>query len=420
MRFADILPSWFIANILNDTAVNPLYGYRYPHLLKATSTTYYVPNTTGTNRSVERYAVQYYSFRGGSQLKATFATSSTGVVVKAVEIGSVSKRVVNVPVNAEFSEPAFGTTYPQIYFVVMNTDGNNSATYSYSTSGVGGIATTTLSYANSGLYYISLPDPFSNQKYAVRFTPTSSGQLFAVDVAIKDGSDAIKGNGNLLVSAYQNKPGSVAGIPDTIQIGTSVSIPFSQLIYGWNSISMQSANISVIQDTDFQVVVEVQGAVGDTLQLLLDDGLSMINRTSSYRYGSNGLGWYNRADPDYGGGKSPSYENLLLKATIASGTTDTVAPDTTSSIVHYFALEQNYPNPFNIKTIIRYRISSNALVTLRLYDILGREIMTLVNERQEGGIKTIPFDGSNLPSGVYFYRIVAGNYSATKKMVVIK
>jgi hypothetical protein len=418
-RFTDVLPNWFIANILNDTTVNSLYGYRYPHLPKAVSTEYFVPNTSGTNRSVERYAAQYYSFLGGSQLKATFTSGSSGVIVKAVEIGSGSKRVVNVPVNTEFSEPTFGTTYTQIHFAVMNTDGGNTATYSYSTSGSGGVATTTLSYAGSGMYYIALPHPLSNEKYAVRFTPDSSGQLFAVNVEINDGSDAIRGDGNLVVSAYQNKPGSVGGIPDTIQIGTSVSIPFSQLSNGWNTVYMQSAQASVQQGTDFHIVVEVQGA-DDTLQLLLDSGASPTNRTSSYRYGLNGLGWYNRADPNYGAGKTSSFENLLLKAIIASGTTDTIAPDTSSIIPLTFSLEQNYPNPFNAITQIRYRVASSTFVSLILYDILGREVMTLVNKYEDGGIKTVPCNATHLPSGIYLYRIRAGNYSVTKKMVLIK
>ncbi len=318
LRFNTLIPNWFIANILNDTSVNPLYGYRYPHLPKATSTTYYVPNISDTNLSVERYGVQYYSFLGGLQLKATFASTSTRLVVKAIEVDSNGNRIVDVPTNTEFSEPSFGTTYTQIHFVVMNMDGNNSAPYSYKTSGSDGVSATTLSYASSPQYYIVLPSV--NQKFAVRFTPTASGQLNSVAVALNGGSDAIQGNGNLLVSAFQNTQGSTAGVPGA-QIGTNVSIPFDRLTNGWNTINMRSANALVSQGTDFHVVVAVAGNLGDTLQFLLDNGTtSPSTRTSSYRNGA----WYNRADLNY----ANDLKNLLLTATIISETTDTIAHDT--------------------------------------------------------------------------------------------
>lgn len=92
----------------------------------------------------------------------------------------------------------------------------------------------------------------------------------------------------------------------------------------------------------------------------------------------------------------------------------------TDDIPNNFALMQNYPNPFNPSTAISYQLPANSVVTLRVYDVLGKEIRTLVNERQNAGTYTIRFDGSGLPSGVYFYRLQAGNYSATKKLLFMK
>jgi hypothetical protein len=83
-------------------------------------------------------------------------------------------------------------------------------------------------------------------------------------------------------------------------------------------------------------------------------------------------------------------------------------------------LQQNYPNPFNPNTNIRYQIANNIFVVLRVYDILGKEIATLVNEKLSAGTYEVKFDGTNLPSGVYYYKIEAGKYSATKKMLLIK
>jgi hypothetical protein len=85
-----------------------------------------------------------------------------------------------------------------------------------------------------------------------------------------------------------------------------------------------------------------------------------------------------------------------------------------------FSLSQNYPNPFNPSTTIKYTLPSATQVKLSVYDILGREVSVLVNDRRDAGVYEIKFDGSNLASGVYFYRLQAGDYVASKKMLVLK
>ncbi len=85
-----------------------------------------------------------------------------------------------------------------------------------------------------------------------------------------------------------------------------------------------------------------------------------------------------------------------------------------------FELEQNYPNPFNPTTAISYQLSAVSHVTLKVYDVLGREVATLVNEKQNAGVYKIAFDGSKYSSGVYFYRIRANQFIATRKFVLMK
>jgi hypothetical protein len=85
-----------------------------------------------------------------------------------------------------------------------------------------------------------------------------------------------------------------------------------------------------------------------------------------------------------------------------------------------FNLYQNYPNPFNPKTTIHFSIPKRSFVTLRVYDLLGREIALLVNEERSAGEYKTVFDGKNLSSGVYFYRLLAGEFSQTKKFILQK
>ncbi len=85
-----------------------------------------------------------------------------------------------------------------------------------------------------------------------------------------------------------------------------------------------------------------------------------------------------------------------------------------------FHLHQNYPNPFNPTTTIGYELSANCFVSLKVYDMLGREVKTLVNEVEKAGGYEVTFDASGLPSGVYFYRLTAGTFVSAKKMLLIK
>lgn len=85
-----------------------------------------------------------------------------------------------------------------------------------------------------------------------------------------------------------------------------------------------------------------------------------------------------------------------------------------------FKLEQNYPNPFNPATVIRYQLAVSSVIVLKVYDFLGKEVATLVNEKQNAGTFEVDFDGSNFPSGIYFYRLSTGDFSDTKRMILLK
>jgi photosystem II stability/assembly factor-like uncharacterized protein len=85
-----------------------------------------------------------------------------------------------------------------------------------------------------------------------------------------------------------------------------------------------------------------------------------------------------------------------------------------------FSLIQNYPNPFNPSTNIKYQISNNSFVTLKVYDIRGKEIATLVNEKKSSGYYESEFKAENIPSGVYFYTLRTDDFTDTKKMILIK
>ncbi|HLP18063.1 MAG TPA: FG-GAP-like repeat-containing protein [Bacteroidota bacterium] len=104
--------------------------------------------------------------------------------------------------------------------------------------------------------------------------------------------------------------------------------------------------------------------------------------------------------------------------TFSLGTTGVEADK--NVIPDHFALEQNFPNPFNPSTQIRFSIAAASSVQLKVYDILGREVATLVHETLRPGVYTVPWNASSLPSGIYIYRLNAGNFVSTKKLSLQK
>ena len=108
----------------------------------------------------------------------------------------------------------------------------------------------------------------------------------------------------------------------------------------------------------------------------------------------------------------------------------TVVDPSSNNLPNGFGLGQNYPNPFNPSTTINFSIPSSSFVTLMIYDVLGNEVATLVNEEKPKGSFEVKFSTSggsssgsevfNLPSGIYFYRLQAGSFVETKKMILLK
>jgi len=133
----------------------------------------------------------------------------------------------------------------------------------------------------------------------------------------------------------------------------------------------------------------------------------------------------------------PNWDNLnqsFLKILIDSGNDGTIddslflVNQLTSFDDHYtpgvnptsYNLAQNYPNPFNPITNIQYQVSSNTQVSLKVYDVLGNEVATLVNEEQPAGSYKVNFDATGLSSGIYFYKLQAGSFIETKKMILLR
>ncbi|MDP2209853.1 MAG: T9SS type A sorting domain-containing protein [Bacteroidota bacterium] len=277
--------------------------------------------------------------------------------------------------------------------------------------------TNILEYHGTPTYIIELPSEFEDIAYAVRFTPGADAKLKRTEFLINGGTNGIKGNGTLKVTVHNDTTGSLGGIPGT-QIGSAINIPFSSLTKGvFNTVDLSPLNITIPKDVNFHVVFQVIGVAGDTLQFIADGGANPTNRSSSLFDAGSGLQWYNFLDAkNFGSG-----ENLVIRTVVDLLTS---AREEETLLQDNYALMQNYPNPFNPVTRINYALPDAGYVTFKVYDVLGREVATLVNEFKEAGYYSVDFDASStsggLSSGIYFYKLNAGSYTSVKKMILAR
>ncbi len=123
---------------------------------------------------------------------------------------------------------------------------------------------------------------------------------------------------------------------------------------------------------------------------------------------------------DYAIVSGTSLADLLVNAQAAIDYGLLVPVEDATSTTFDFLLLHNYPNPFNPTTTIKYKLPASSKVTLKIYDVLGNEVATLLNEEKEAGTYEFILNASNYPSGVYFYRLNAGSFVETKKMVLLR
>lgn len=410
VSFNSLFMDWLIANELNDTTANRLYGYAYPNLPVSNGENFYNPNESGSD-VVQHLAADYLVFKSGSKLNANFTNTSGNLSVTAIEIGSGSKNVVQVPFGSSFSEPGFGTTYSTIVFVIINEDPNNSASYSYQVSGVAPTSVTELKWDStepSGYYPWA-----SSDTVCVTFDAYPQGVLDSVRVALRR-AGSIDGGVYQFTGVQQPTPLGKLLTPITATISTTSSYPYPVPYKNWATIDLTSKNI--VTDNPFAVAFVIGDSTNAPGIMVTDYPDPALSPYHSYTYLSisdsvSPAGWY------YITSSNTTVGIYLIRAyvSLVTGVKQVVEVSPTK-----LGLSQNYPNPFNPTTTINYQLPFHSFVTLRVYDILGREVATLVNANQNAGVHSVAFDANNLPSGVYFYRITAGNLSEVRKLVLEK
>ncbi|MFO7888709.1 MAG: T9SS type A sorting domain-containing protein, partial [bacterium] len=404
-RFINIFEDWCVANYLNDKSLDDVFGYDYfPMSAVIPKRTFIDPNVSSIQDTVKNLAAQYIRFTGGSDLSITFNTQATDLAVKAIKIGSTI--VDDVPLNTEYTVPDYGTTYPEVTFVVINKDESAPAIYTYSASGTEPQKAQKVAYDDGepeGYLTLSIGDTI-----AVIFEGLTGTTFDSLRVAFRRAGSITMGINK--VSSYGSSfIGEELLSPMTVQCFSESPYPYPEPYENWIYVDLTSYNIDA--SNEFVVWFEVTDPDAPAVMISVepDDG-DYHSYTYSHDHGNK---WLRFVD-----GEGNVY-NYLVQAYLglSSAIDDELL---TSNIPDEYSLSQNYPNPFNPLTTIQYALPKPGKVSVMIYDITGREIMELINEEKSAGYHSVEFDGSRLSSGLYFYRLKSNNFQQIRKMMIIK
>jgi hypothetical protein len=409
--FGDLVQNFSVANIVNDRTLDTRYGYLYPTILKANGTALYIPSysSVGEPDQVAGYASMYLACMAGANLKATFTTDNPNLVVKAYEVGPSSKRIVDIASGVQFSEPLFGTTYTNVYFVMTNRD---AVTHTVAST-ITGTSTTKaveLKYDTqepSG--YLALSP---NDTVCVTFDGTPGAKLDSVRVALRRNGTI---TGGIWSSTGLHRPiGTPLAVPVTATASSAPGVPYPVPYPNWGTIDLRSKKIDA--SNPFAVTFNVLGdpAVDQRVMITQFPGTSAYHSFTYLNSPSSGSpDWY------YLSADAADVYLYLVRAYLSVGGA-TGVKQTVELVPSTTVLEQNYPNPFNPSTTLRFTLAANAFVSLKVYDVLGKEVATVVDEQLPAGSYTRTWNANGFPSGVYFTTMKAGSVTETKRIVLMK
>lgn len=423
-QLADILPDWFIANYLDDKSIDPKWGYDYPDLPLMDFREHVNPNVTMSDQ-IHNMGVQYITYTGGENLNINFSNSSiptnlkSNFKVKAIKYG-VGAEVESVTVNSDYSLPTFGTDIGEVTFLVYMDNistitGGGPFNYSYTSSGTFESQVVSLIYDDAdteaalGAFVLTPGDSI-----AVFFDGVLGTTLDSLIVGLRNDKQ-------ITGKVYRTKttvigPGLAISLPFTLTGNSSPVTPFP---VPWpNMVKMDLTSQDIDASSDFCVVFPYQGTNGNNIVVTERTPSEYYHSLTYLNEPTNGTpGWYYLAVSDN------SVGIYVIRAYVSYDGTDVDEP--IEILPSNFSLEQNYPNPFNPETVIRFSLPTPSNVQIKIYDVLGKEIRTLIDEERSSGKHNIYWNatdnfGRRVSSGVYFYTIAADNFIQTKKMVLMK
>jgi hypothetical protein len=415
IRFNDLFENWLVANIVNNKNVNPLYGYSYNGLNVASGLAHFNPNVS-SNIVLAKLGAQYLHFVSGENLSINFSsTGAADLKIYAIQSGPSNYDIYEVPFGTGYNVPDFGSKYTRIDFVIMNKNQSNNISFSYTATGASQESVVELKYDESEP--VGFLDSPTGDSVAVIFDAVPGGKIDSVKIAVRK-TGAITGGIFKLASSGNSPLGAkIASIEGSSSLNPSKPYPVP-----WpNWVTSNVSNLNLSSDEPFGVSVGYTSASSNRVMVTYYPGTDFHY---NYAYSSADNQWlYYVADSDQDG-TSESVWLYLIRAYVSVGGIGT-EKETIELAPSKYNLAQNYPNPFNPSTTIKFSIPQGNDVVIEIYNMTGQKIKTLVKDYYAAGTYEAAWNGLNengmkVSSGIYLYRIKAGNYIKTNKMTLLK
>ncbi len=422
--FSGVFVDWAIANTLDDRTVNTKYGYNYPGLAKPAAYVTLNPNLPPSPVTVAPLGTFYVTFNGGSSLKVTETSTGGQLIPTAVKLGSPNA-IGAMSNGVELSEPDFGSGYKTVTVVLANQSFTDSAHVILQAAGKAPPAIELAWDTGEPVGYLSL---MGGDSVCVVFDGSGSGaQLDSFRVAVRRANSITGGvwsfgTGLHPLGALLSPELTITGKTDSL---LDQSIPPKYLAPWPNWVTVDLHSLHVDASNPFAVGFAYQGVgtVDQRLMIVKEPLSGGVHSFAYYNEAENtgsAVGWYYLTianDP-------VNYWGYMVRAYVSfAGATGVrqskeLPPDK-------FQLDQNYPNPFNPSTRIAYQTPTAGHVRLVVYDALGREVVTLVDETLGAGSHVatwlgLTIDGGVAASGVYFYRLEVDGKRLTRSMILMK
>lgn len=420
LQFEDILVNWGVANLLNRKQTDDAHGYEHPFLTNLRAPVSAESPKINRTDSVESGGIQYLRFQQVTNLNITVSHSGSGEMRLITKNGDATD-VITLG-NAQNFTTSEDVLFDEIYLMLVHTDANASKLgFSIQSTGEQAYDLATYStHSQTPKFYWNIPyENVSGEGrlgFSNKYVAESDGLLHTLELFIVSGTDGstgepieVKGSGQLRIAAYSDDNGS----PDT-EIAAD-SIDFNELSSDWQSFDVTDWDINLQQGDVIHIVYEavVENINPDinAIPLRLDDGTGTQNVSNIVTGPDQFVPFFKDSDTN---GEHGVWNRYILAQPVSNEDEPfATAPAT-------FELSQNYPNPFNPATTINYTLPNASDVQLTVYNMLGQQVASLVNERMPAGSHSVRWDAQQASSGVYLYKLTAGNFIQTRKMILLK
>jgi hypothetical protein len=410
-RQKDIIWDWHLASAVDNKTIDSKWGFDDSVIRRIKGEEFGTQSVNVTADTIQSCGAIFMNFSGGSDIAITTSFpnqyASNFVKIYAVKGSGGSSGVEELAANQTVNIAGYGTDYDEVTIIMSNSSTTSKWVVDYSVTGEQPTEPMELAYDENAPLG-TFTDAIAGDKMAVSFNGVAGGTLKTIKVALRNDGDI-----DAQVFKYTGTISDPLGdqLSDAVTVSgvTTPGTPYPDPWTNWVDIDMESQNIS----TADPFIISFEHTGGNNVMVTSTPGQA-FNHSHSYDSADRAWKYYvnNTDDITY---------LYMIRAVVqfATGTEEIeILPNS-------FALNQNYPNPFNPTTNITYSIPERSNVQLTIYNILGKEVTSLVNEEMGSGTYKTTWNGKDsfgnkVSSGVYFYTIRAGSFVQTNKMILLK